>query len=108
MKEAQDRLEPEAALLLAVHATIAAADAFTIRFLGLRCASERHEDATELASRVKGCAGLDEAKGHLHRVLRSKYWVEYSDRDPRIDSMNSVCDHARKFIEFVAKTFTSV
>lgn len=106
MKEARDRLEPESALLLAVHATIAAVDAFTIRFLGLRCASERHEDATELASRVTGFSGLDEATGHLRRVLHAKDWVEYSDRDPRIDSMNSVCEHARKFIEFVERTLT--
>lgn len=63
---------PDAALVEAVQAAIAAADAFTICHLGEQCVSERHEDAVHLVERVTGVNGLSEATRHLRRLLLVK------------------------------------
>ena len=94
----------EAAQILAIHAAIAAADAFTIHFLGMRCASRRHKDAESLVRQVKSVPGVNPAVQHLHRVLKEKSVIEYSGREPRPDDAAALCDHARKFVEFVRRS----
>jgi hypothetical protein len=93
----------DAALVLAVHAVIAACDAFTIGHLGERCASERHLDAPEIFARVKGVPGMGEALGHLKRVLREMASIEYSGHPIRREYAERLVVHARRFAEFVRK-----
>ena len=93
----------DAALLDGVHAVIAAADALTIRHLGVVCASERHEDAAFVVEQVRVAPGLGEAARHLKRLLKSKGAIEYSSRYPRPEEARSLCEHARRFVEFVEK-----
>jgi hypothetical protein len=94
----------EAAQILAIHAAIAAADAFTIKFLGKRCASERHEDAVDLVKQATAVAETHWESQHLRRVLKEKSEIEYSGREPRPDDAAALCDHARKFVEFVRRS----
>jgi len=93
----------DAALVEAIHASIAAADAFTIHHLGKQCASERHEDAARLVERVTTVQGSAEAARHLARLLDKKGTIEYSGRYPRPDEAEGFCEHARRFVEFVRK-----
>jgi CRISPR/Cas system-associated protein Cas10 (large subunit of type III CRISPR-Cas system) len=89
--------------LLGIHAAIAAADAFTIRHLGVRCASDRHEDAAEIVERVTDVAEVRRAAQHLRRVLMKKGWIEYSDHEPRLNETSQICEHARRLVEFVGR-----
>ena len=89
------------AAALAILAVIAANDAFTIRHLGKQCASERHEDAAELFAQVWLNAPSEEARRHLDRVIRCKRWIDYSNRYPKPEETQSICRHARRFVEFV-------
>jgi HEPN domain-containing protein len=101
MKWALDSGHLESALLQAVLAAIAAADAFTIRHSGVVCASERHEDAVRIVRRVTGAENVEEAASHLSRLLKAKGAFEYSGRYPRPDEARNLCEHARRFVEFV-------
>lgn len=91
------------AAVLAVQAVIAANDAFTIRLLGVRCASERHLDALELLNGIRDVRGLDEGRSHFRRVLDRKYKVEYSGKPMREADAVLMATHARRFCEFVIR-----
>jgi len=91
----------DSAALLAVHAAIAACDAFTLRHRHERSSSERHLDAVHVFRRVTSRSGVKEAAGHLEDLLEEKAWIEYSDRSPRPDEAERLCDHARRFVAFV-------
>jgi hypothetical protein len=94
-------LDPAA--ILAVHAVIAACDAFTIRHLGKQSASGNHFDVTDLITRVKNVQGLAEAARHPRRLLQEKGSIEYSDRYPRREEAERLAEHARRFVGFVEK-----
>ena len=91
----------DSAALLAVHSAMAACDAFTLRHLGERCSSDRHLDAAYLFKDVTAIHGVNEAAGHIERLLDEKSWIEYADRSPRPDEAERLCDHARRFVAFV-------
>ncbi|HTF57677.1 MAG TPA: hypothetical protein VK661_10630 [Planctomycetota bacterium] len=94
---------PGNALILAVQAVIAANDAFTIRNLGERCASDRHEDAEAVFARVKAVPGTKEARGHLVKLLKAKGSIEYSGKPVDREKAQRLSEHARRFVEFVRK-----
>lgn len=91
------------ALVLAVQAAIAGADAFTIFHRGERSAADRHLDALSVFSRVAGVAGLEEARKHLSRLLTEKFAIEYSDDSPKPKEVESLIEHARRFLSWVEK-----
>ena len=90
----------DTACLLATHAAIAACDAFTIRHLGVRSSSEQHLDASYVVLRVQK-AGVSQAAKHLDHILIEKSSIEYSGRTLRPGEAESLCLHARRFLEFV-------
>lgn len=98
---ASDLLDP--ALVLAVQAAIAAADAFCIYHRGERSAADRHFDALTVLSRVAGVPGVDEARKHLARLLERKAAIEYSGGAPTKAEAEVLVEHARRFIDFVAQ-----
>ena len=91
------------ALVLAVQAVIAANDAYTIRHLGLRCASERHDDAVYIFSRVANVDGMKLARRHLEVLLEAKGRIEYSGKPVKPEKAEGLAGHARRFVEFVRK-----
>jgi len=93
----------DAATLLAIHAAIAACDAFTLRHRAERSSSGRHLDAVYVFGAVKNIVGVKEAAGHLKRLLDKKAWIEYSERSPRPEEAQRLCEHARGFLDFVGK-----
>jgi hypothetical protein len=113
LKNALDRraaMEREAALgaldpalVLGVQAVIAGSDAITIFHLGERSAADRHLDALSVFSRVSGVDGLEEARKHLSRVLTEKFAIEYSGEVPKPREVESVLEHARRFLAWVEK-----
>src|SRR5262245_27513515 len=103
MEKSERAGDLEAAQILALHAAVAAADAFTIHHLGRRCASARHEDAASMVAQVAIVPEARRGSLHLRRILREKNLVEYSGRDPRSDETAALCDHTRRFVEFVKR-----
>jgi hypothetical protein len=93
----------DSAAVLAIHAAIAACDAFTLRHRAERSSSGRHLDAVEVFARVSTIRGVKEAAGHLEDLLDEKSWIEYSDRSPRPEESHRLCEHARRFVDFVGK-----
>ena len=91
------------ALVLAVQAAIAASDAFTIFHLGERSAADRHLDALSVFSRVTEVAGVEEARKHLSRLLTKKFAIEYSGDTPKPREVESLVEHARRFLSWVEK-----
>lgn len=91
------------ALVLAVQAAIAGSDAFTIFHLGERSAADRHLDALSVFSRVTGVPGLEDARKHLSRLLSEKFAIEYSGDTPRPKEVESLVEHARRFLAWVEK-----
>jgi hypothetical protein len=94
----------DSASLLAIHAAIAVCDAFTLRHLNKRCSSERHLDAVHVLKRASSIGGVKVAAGHLEHLLDEKAWIEYSDGSPRPDETERMCEHTRRFLEFVGRT----
>ena len=91
------------ALVLAVQAAIAGADAFAIFHRGERSAADRHLDALSVFSRVTGVAGLEEARKHLSRLLTEKFAIEYSGDPPKPKEVESLIEHARRFLSWVER-----
>jgi hypothetical protein len=94
---------PDPALVLAVQAVIAASDAMTTYHLGTRSAAGDHRDAISLFSRLPDLPDLDQARTHLQRVLDRKSEIEYSGKDLRPKELDSVVEHARRFVDYVRK-----
>jgi len=93
----------DSAMVLAVHAAIAACDSFTTAHRGEVASSDRHLDAWHVFTRVARVQGSGEAQTHLERLLREKSRTEYSDRYPNRDEAEGLCGHARRFVRFVEK-----
>jgi HEPN domain-containing protein len=91
------------ALVLAVQAAIAGSDAVTIFHLGERSAADRHLDALSVFSRVSGVDGLEEARKHLSRLISEKFAIEYSGDAPKPREVESLIEHARRFLGWVEK-----
>lgn len=91
------------ALVLAIQAAIAGADAFTIFHRGERSAAGRHLDALSVFSRVTGVAGLEDARKHLSKLLTEKFAIEYSGDAPKPKEVESLIEHARRFLSWVER-----
>ena len=91
------------ALVLAVQAVIAASDALTVYHLGERSAAGRHQDAFSVFSRLRELPGIDSARTQLHRVLDYKSEIEYSDKVLRPKELESVVEHAWRFVDYARK-----
>jgi hypothetical protein len=91
------------ALVLAVQAVIAASDALTIYHLGERSAAGDHQDAISVFSRIPQVPDIDQARTHLNRVLDHKSEIEYSGKALRKKELESIVDHARRFVNFARK-----
>jgi hypothetical protein len=91
------------ALVLAVQAVIAASDALAIYHLGERSAAGDHQDAISVFSRLPSLPQIDQARTHLSRVLDHKSEVEYSGRALRKKDVESIVDHARRFVAYARK-----
>lgn len=112
-KNAQERLAAmerelavgllDPALVLAVQAAIAAADALAIFTRGERSAAGRHFDAVAVLERVTGVPGIEEARKHLARFLDRKSAIEYSGEALRRDEAEALAEQARRFVRFVGK-----
>lgn len=89
------------ALVLAVQAAIAACDAFTIFHRGERSAAGRHLDALSVLGRVAGIEGLEEARKHLTRILSRKLEIEYSGEALKPKEVESLVEHARRFVGWI-------
>lgn len=113
LKNARDRLAAmerelaaeayDPALVLAVQAAIAASDAFTIFHLGERSAAGRHLDALSVFARVTGVPGFEDARKHLSRLLQEKFSIEYSGEALKPKEVESLVEHARRFLAWVVK-----
>jgi hypothetical protein len=92
------------ALVLAIQAAIAAADALAIHNRGERSASDRHYDALTVLARVTGVPGIEEARKHLARILEKKSAVEYPGEAIRKVEAEGLAEHARRFVRFVGRS----
>jgi hypothetical protein len=99
-EEAAGAFDP--APVLAVQGVIAAADALSILHRGVRAASDRHEDALAVLSRLP-IPGIDDAVGHLARLLREKGELEYGVRTPKPAEIAALLQHARRFFDFAGR-----
>jgi hypothetical protein len=93
----------DSATLPAIYAAIAACDAFTLHYRSERSTPVRHLDAVHVFARVTMIGGVKEAARHLENLLEEKAWIEYSDRSPRPEEAQRLCEHARRFVEFVGR-----
>lgn len=91
------------ALLMAVQGAIAACDALTIFHRGERATSDRHLDAVAVLGRMAHLPGVQEAAGHLARLLRVKGEVEYTGRAQSAREAAALVEHARAFFDFVER-----
>jgi hypothetical protein len=100
MEEALAGSHDDPALVLAVQAVIAASDALTIYHLGERSAAGDHQDAVAVFSRLPRLPDIDHARTHLSRALDHKAEVEYSGMALRKKDVDSIVDHARRFVAY--------
>ncbi len=98
---AADAFDP--VCVLAVQAAIAGSDAFTIWHLGERSAADRHHDALAVFTRVTVVKDTSDARKHLQRLLAEKTDLEYSGRPVKRADAESIAEHTRRFLDFVAK-----
>lgn len=101
-KEAYD-----AALLNAIHAAIAAADAVCVAYAGRRSADPDHQRAADLLLEVIGTGGRPQV-GHLRTLLGKKNLVEYEARRATAKEGREGVKKAARFVgwaeEMVQKT----
>jgi len=113
LKNAVDRLDAmeevleagrhDPALVLAVQAVIAACDAMTIYHLGERSSAAGHQAAVSVFSRLPSLPDIDQARTHLSRVLDQKAEIEYSGKPIRKKDLESIVDHARRFVGYARR-----
>jgi len=110
LRQAQERIDvatllvsdPESqdpALVLAVQAAIAAADALTIYFRGERSSSESHGDAAQVLNRLE-LPGIEAARKNLVRLLGQKTKIEYSGRRLSARDAARLVERARDLVAF--------
>ena len=102
MEEAEKRGEWDVCILMAVHASISAADAFCVYNKGERSGSQRHEEAVNL---FISCAPNDpqvkSATRHLSRLLGLKNNVAYGERMAKAPEAESAMQDAKRLVSFV-------
>jgi hypothetical protein len=87
-----------AAGLLYVHGAIAYADAVTIRRTGTKSASDKHMDVLNLIKEAAASGkGLDQAIGHLRRLIEEKNRAAYTGQSFRAADIEKLATHAERF-----------
>ncbi len=102
MMRAFENREWNACVINAIHAAISSADAFCVARLGMRSASERHEDALVL---FQGIAPENEEikknVKHLSGLLGIKTEAEYGERLFYEKDAELAIKHAERLFDFV-------
>lgn len=81
-----------------MHGAIAYADAVTIRRTGTKSSSGRHMDAVRLLKEAAASEkGLDQAVGHLRRLIEEKNRVAYTGQSFRAADIEKLSVHAERF-----------
>jgi len=92
----------DATALLAVHASIAFADAVLIHLTGERCAAQNHKEAVRMLRRACGRRELgDTGIRHFTWLLAHKDDFSYLDRRVPSDDVKQAVDHTEKFTAWV-------
>jgi hypothetical protein len=91
---------PDVAAENAIHAGIAAADAFLIFHVGFRSSARSHHETLLLLVQTEA-APRGEVAHHLQRLLNRKNEVEYEDRSTSIGDAKELAKHARRLVELV-------
>lgn len=94
------------ASLAAVHATIAAADALTVFYLGLRSRGQDHRELMALVRRLP-LERASESAGRLGSVLTRKSEVEYGSVEPSHREVDALAANCRKFVEWAFRSLPS-
>jgi hypothetical protein len=89
---------PDAAAGNAIHAGIAAADAFVIHVLAMRSKGTDHHEAVGLVRRSPSPRSGDVAR-HLQQLLDRKNEVEYEDREVDMKDARDLAKHARRLVD---------
>jgi HEPN domain-containing protein len=90
------------AALLAIHASIAAADAVCVAFLGERASSEQHSDAADLLA----ASGAPEARAkatQFSAIIEMKNRVAYEARPPTHGEADILVKRAERFVDWAAR-----
>ncbi len=96
-----------AAVLNAVHCVIACFDALTVFYLGMRSASQKHEDVTQLVRRIP-VDGVTEKIRQFSDILRLKHMVEYDFRSPRPDEASLAVRQATRVFSWASALLKAV
>lgn len=102
LREAEAALEREAydaALLNAIHAVIAAADAVCVAYAGRRSSDPDHQRAGDLLVEVIGTPARA-AVGHLRTLVAKKNLVEYESRRTSVKEGREGVKKAARFVEW--------
>ena len=103
-KSSFGREEWNAAVINAIHASIAGCDAMCVYFLGKRHAGDSHEDAVLLFKTIlSGKESTDVNASRLARILSIKTTVEYEDRLASESEADKVLRDCERFLEYVQK-----
>lgn len=100
LEQAETALEREAydaALLNAIHAAIAAADAVCVAHAGRRSADPDHQRAGDLLLDVMGTEARPQV-GHLRTLLGKKNLVEYESRRTSAKEAREGVKKAKRFV----------
>jgi hypothetical protein len=97
-----------AAALLLVHASIAYADAVTIRLSGLKSTSDHHVDAATLLAEVAArTAHRDRALRHFRKILEKKNQAAYSGQSFREKDATALAVQVERFAAWCRTVLTN-
>lgn len=95
-----DDNEYDASVISAIHCAIAAADAVCVAKLGLRNASENHNDSLQLLASAGRGDDFSKAISHLSSLLSIKTDAEYGNRLLRRPNAEAALKHAERLLNF--------
>ena len=96
-------------LINAIHCAISSADALCVNKLGLRNASERHEEAIVLFLRIDpNSEEIKKNANHLSGLLKIKTDAEYGERLFSEKHAEEAIKHAERLFNFVKKRITGI
>lgn len=88
------------AVIAAVHCGISAADALTVKYLGLRNSGSRHESVIKLLSRLN-LPEIGKKNQQLSNLLRIKSTAEYEERLMSKSDASDALRDAERFYKWV-------
>lgn len=91
----------DTAVLLAIHAAIAEADAACVACAGVRCASQTHADQPRLIRNLlAGKEDVQQAATQLEALIDRKHTVEYEARRCRPEDAQASVRQAQRVVEW--------